>query len=76
MRLINADQIPYEKGEVSLGNGNYETIYIVYEGDIDAMETVDAIPITWLEDLHKTAQSEEADRMIDEIIALWEARKK
>lgn len=40
-----------------------------------AQPTVDAIPISWLEDLHKTAQSEEADRMIDEIISLWEARK-
>ena len=37
--------------------------------------TVDAIPVEWLEDLHKKAQSEEADRMIDEIISLWEARK-
>jgi len=42
---------------------------------IDAQPTIDAIPIAWLEDLHKTAQSEEADRMIDEIISLWEARK-
>jgi len=42
---------------------------------IDAQPTVDAIPISWLEDLHKTAQSEEADRMIDEITSLWEARK-
>ncbi len=74
-RLIDADKIPYETGEVSLGNGNYETVKIAYEGDIDAMETVDAIPVEWLEGLHKAAQSDEADRMIDEIISLWEARK-
>ena len=42
---------------------------------VEMMPTVDAIPVSWLEDLHKTAQSEEADRMIDEIISLWEARK-
>lgn len=45
------------------------------EDILDEQPTVDAIPISWLEDLHKTAQSEEADRMIDEIISLWEARK-
>lgn len=46
-----------------------------FKYDVVDAPTVDAIPVEWLEDLHKTAQSEEADRMIDEIIALWEARK-
>ena len=44
-RLIDADKIPYESSEVTLSNWKCVTINIAYEGDIDAMETVDAEPV-------------------------------
>jgi len=74
MRLIDADALKDWSEIVPLTDDGGIDIND-FDEKLMSMPTVDAIPVEWLEDLHKTAQSEEADRMIDEIIALWEARK-
>jgi len=74
MRLIDADALKDWSEIVPLTDDGGIDIND-FDEKLMSMPTVDAIPISWLEDLHKTAQSEEADRMIDEIISLWEARK-
>lgn len=48
-RLIDADAIQYEEMDVPYGDGMYDVARIVYEGGIDAMPTVEAIPIAWLQ---------------------------
>lgn len=45
MRLIDADAIEYEVILDSMGNGMYSHANHVYEGVIDAMPTVDAVPV-------------------------------
>jgi len=74
MRLIDGDALKDWSEIVPLTDDGGIDIND-FDEKLMSMPTVDAIPISWLEDLHKTAQSEEADRMIDEIISLWEARK-
>lgn len=37
MRLIDADKIQYAEFEQPRGNGNYETVKVAFESDIDAM---------------------------------------
>ena len=51
MRLIDADAIPYTEYDVSYGDGMYDTANGVYESEIDAMPTIDAIPIEWIENI-------------------------
>jgi len=61
MRLINADEIVYEETLRCAGHiGNCSTYYHdrhVWDGDIDKMPTVEAIPIKWLYE-----QSDNPDR--------------
>lgn len=47
-RLIDADNIKWEKILEPLGNGMYVDGYVVNERDIDAMPTIEAIPISFL----------------------------
>ena len=52
MRLIDADNIPYTEMDVGLGDGMYDVVKVAYECDIDAMPTVDAVPVRhgkWLD---------------------------
>lgn len=45
MRLVDADKIePHEQFE-ALGNGKYEFVRVAYMDDIDALPTVDAVPV-------------------------------
>ena len=39
MRLIDADKIQYAEFEQPRGNGNYETVKVAFESDIDAVPT-------------------------------------
>ena len=48
MRLIDADAIPYTEYDVSYGDGMYDSANGVYESEIDAMPTIDAIPIEYI----------------------------
>lgn len=48
MRLIDADAIEYEPLIDSIGNGMYSHSYHVYEGVIDAMPTIDAVPVSFI----------------------------
>lgn len=50
MRLVNADKIePHEQLE-PLGNGKYEYVRVAYMDDIDALPTVDAVPVVRCKD--------------------------
>jgi len=45
MRLVDADKIePHEQFE-ALGNGKYEFVRVAYMDDIDALPTVDTVPV-------------------------------
>lgn len=50
MRPIDADALNYTKAFAPCGNGNYETVNIIYETDIDAMPTIDAVPVVRCKD--------------------------
>lgn len=67
MRLIDADAIEYEQIMDPMGNGMYSHANHVYEGDIDAMPTVDAIPVSFIFDRMRTINSEyiNIQRLID-----------
>lgn len=56
MRLVDVDKIePHEQLE-SLGNGQYEYVRVAYMDDIDALPTVDAVPVVRCKDcLHNRA---------------------
>lgn len=45
MRLIDADRIEPHGMLESLGNGRYECVRVAYMDDIDALPTVDAVPV-------------------------------
>lgn len=81
MRLIDADAIEYEQIMDPMGNGMYSHANHVYEGVIDAMPTVDAIPVKWLEErypIHDTYGTEAYFRKayaIYEVIKEWKERK-
>lgn len=48
MRIIDADEIKYIDMLFSTGNGNYEHVGMVTQYEIDALPTVDAIPIEYI----------------------------
>ena len=48
MRLIDADKLEDHEEIIPLGNGMYESTFIVYKDDIDEQPTVDAIPIEYI----------------------------
>lgn len=50
MRPIDADALNYTKAFAPCGNGKYEAVNIVYETDIDAMPTIDAVPVVRCKD--------------------------
>lgn len=53
MRLIDADKLEAHEQILPLGNGMYESVFIVYKDDIDDMPTVDAVPVVhgrWIRD--------------------------
>lgn len=65
MRLINADEIQYAKDWVvtdripKVGGYNAKAIYRVTKEEIDAMPTVDAVPVRhgrWMQAPHKRAR--------------------
>ena len=62
-RLIDADAIQYEQILEPMGNGMYCHVKHVYESDIDAQPTVDAIPIGWIE---RFLAEREIDKWADE----------
>lgn len=49
MRLIDADEIKYIDMLFSAGNGNYEHVGMVTQYEIDALPTVEAVPISFIE---------------------------
>lgn len=48
MKLINADKLEVHEQLSPLGNGMYESTFIVYKDDIDKQPTVDAIPVDFI----------------------------
>lgn len=44
-RLIDADALEYHKQLECMGNGQYEDVKVVYEGEIDNAPTIDAEPV-------------------------------
>lgn len=48
MRLIDAENLKYEKVLSANGNGVYRETNILYESQIDTIKTVEAIPIEWV----------------------------
>lgn len=49
MRLINADKLETHEQLEGLGNGMYDYVEVVYKDDIDAQPTVEAIPISYIQ---------------------------
>ena len=47
-RLIDADNIEYDKMICPVGNGMYVDSYVVDKKDIDVIPTIDAIPVEWI----------------------------
>ena len=45
MRLIDADELVYTKELYPYGNGEYKPVNVIYETDIDAAPTIDAVPV-------------------------------
>ena len=50
MRPIDADAIKPHKQLEPLGDGKYVCVHVAYMDDIDAMPTVDAVPVEWVRD--------------------------
>lgn len=67
MRLIDANKIKWQMVPESLGNGRYVDGYVANERDIDAMPTIEAIPLSFIRDevdrLDKCNLTELADYM-------------
>ena len=51
MRLIDVDKLETHEQMESMGNGMYDYVEVVYKDDIDAMPTVEAIPVEWIENI-------------------------
>lgn len=45
MRAIDADALKYTQAYEPCGNGQYKAVNIVYETDIEAAPTIDAVPV-------------------------------
>ena len=75
-RLIDADNITYER--VTLNEGSWHTrVEMAYKMDIDAMPTIEAIPVEWLKE-KLTGHPEISYALTDAIITVleaWEQRK-
>lgn len=78
VRLIDADAIKYHEYLEPMGNGMYVHGGIVDDKEIDAMPTIDAVPIGWIEERIRELYdaSKEYDGCYDCAWALSEMVKK
>ena len=88
MRLIDTDEIKYTDMLFSTGNGNYEHVGMVTQYEIDALPTVDAVPLEWIkrriEGLNIQAENSTDDNKwaefvreafaLEKIVKFWEER--
>lgn len=78
-RLINVDKLEAHEMISPLGNGMYESTFVVYKDDIDEQPTVDAIPIEWLKSkypLHGVYGTEDyfhKAHFVEQLIKEWNA---
>ena len=57
MRTIDADALKYTQAYEPCGNGQYKAVNIIYETDIEAAPTIDAVPVTRCRDCkHRKAK--------------------
>lgn len=56
MRLIDADKLEDHEQIIPLGNAMYESTFVVYKDDIDQQPTVEAIPISFIEQFEKECE--------------------
>lgn len=80
MRLIDAENLKYEKVLSANGNGVYRETNILYESQIDTIKTVEAIPIEFIEEqIAKTTDINNRDELdvlyagnLGYLLKLWE----